>query len=214
MKTSALLVAAVLAGCSSDPSMGTGSQTGNSIVAGRVMGDNGLPAASVPVALRPADWTPSQVAAANRIQYDTTDLDGSFRFQDVPADTYFVEARWKGKAWCQSIGVAGRPVEGMTANLRTQGRLECHVRYGEAVAGGRIELAGLDRSIQLPTTVFTEMRYTIDSLPPCLLTLRIRSNKTNSVIWETPVRIGSDSTTKVEYAPSADANGSSGKDAE
>ena len=200
MKTSIVLALALLASCSSDLSSGTGSQTGNSIVAGRILtADSTNPAGTV-VYLRPLDWTPSQAVDSNSLLKTTLDSDGNFVFREVPPKTYRIEARRGDHGWSKTVkATAGSHSIAPTGTLVGQGRLMCEVHMNDTLVEGRIELYGLDRSIRLPAFASGEWKYLIDSLPVGLQTVRIWSAKTNSVIANLPIRIEPYFTASIEY---------------
>jgi hypothetical protein len=210
MKTGLFLFVAFLAGCSSDPSTGTGSQTGNSIVAGRIAASDSMPAGTT-VYLRPLNWTPSQAVDSNYLRTTTTDSNGDYVFRDVPVDTYRIEARRRTKGWSKTVSTM--PAMVTTAplgTLVTVGRLVGEIELNDSLKGAVVELYGLDRSFTIPANGIcplppdepgesNECTFAFDSLPVGLQTVRIWSTKTNSVICDLPVRIGADSVSKVEY---------------
>lgn len=199
MKTRLLLLVALLAGCSSDPSTGTGSQTGNSIMAGRILDSLNQAVPGTQVTIRPLSWTPSRMAAAGSIQTGVTDDSGRYEFQ-VPVDTYRIEARSMSRGWSRTVKVG----EGDTAKvpdgtIQKWGRLFVEVELCDTILGGELYFYGLDRSVQIPDTGAKEWKHLVDSLPVGLQTICLWSKKTNSVIINLPVRIGPDSTSKIEY---------------
>lgn len=200
MKTAIVLLAAILAGCSSDPSMGTGSQTGNAIVAGRLANGGASPLAGTKVYLRPLDWTPSQPVDSSCQRVTQLDSTGRFAFRDLPPRTYRLEARGRNLGWSRTVtAVSGSTAPITDGVLRPMGRLNLHISMTEPLFGAEIELYGLDRSYPLPTSGIAEYRFWIDSLPSGLHTIRLWSPRTNSVIANLPVRIGPDSISRVEY---------------
>jgi hypothetical protein len=207
MKTGWALLLALLAGCSSDPSTGTGSQTGNSIVAGRIAVTDTTPAGTT-VYLRPLNWTPSQAVDSNYLRTTTTDSNGDYVFRDVPVDTYRIEARRRTKGWSKTVSTM--PAMVTTAplgTLLTVGSLHGEIELSDSLKGALVELYGLDRSFTIPVSGIcpipsddsNECSFAFDSLPVGLQTVRIWSAKTNSVICDLPIRIGADSVSKVEY---------------
>lgn len=200
MKIRMMLIAAIVAGCSSDPSMGTGSQTGNAIVAGRISNSGTSPLAGTKVYLRPLDWTPSQPVDSNCQRSTQLDSTGVFAFRDVPPRTYRLEARGRNLGWSRTIKAASGSTTPLSDGvLRPMGRLNLHIAMADSLFGALVELYGLDRSYPLPTSGIAEYRFWIDSLPSGLHTIRLWSPKTNSVIANLPVRIGPDSISRVEY---------------
>jgi hypothetical protein len=206
MKTGLAILCALLAGCSSDPSTGTGSQTGNSIVAGRILKTDStqtgttMPVAGISVCLRPLEWISGSAADPSSLQTTVTDTAGNYRFPNPPPSTYRIEARDTGRGWSRTVKVVGQDTTLVPdGTVQKWGRLFVEVEWNDTVRGGELYFYGLDRSVQLPDTGTKEWKHMVDSLPVGLQTIRLWSTKTNSVIVNLPVRIGPDSTSKIEY---------------
>jgi len=191
----------LVAACSSDPSAGTGSQTGNAIMAGRILSTDTTKVAGTLVTIRPLSWTPTQTVRANSIQSTLADSNGDYVFRNVPLDTYRIEAVKNHHGWSRTVRASTDSAKVPAGTLGHLGKLLCEVEMTDTVAGGVVELYGLDRFWQLPVT-FTpgaELKFVFDSLPPGLQTVRIWSPSRKAVLCDLPIRIGPDSTSKVEY---------------
>lgn len=200
MKRFIVLVALVLGSCALDRETGTGSQTGNSIVAGRIATGDMSPPVDAKVHLRPLDWTASQPADSNRLRSTQLDSTGSFVFAEVPSGTYRLEAKKGKKGWSRTVRVLpGTHLSIPTGTLAGTGTLLCEVRLSDSTRGARIELYGLDRWDTLPSAGSSEITSSFTDLPVGLQTVRIWSKTRSVVLANLPVRIGPDSTSKVEY---------------
>ncbi len=185
-------------GCDSQQVAGTGSQTGNSVVAGRIAPTDSVKNVSgVTVYLRPLRWTVGQGVPARGLDSTWTDAFGNYRFDSVPADTYRVEARRPGYGWSRTVRAYSPTVIVNTGSLQRWGRLTVEVNLSDSTWGGRLELYGLDRSVLLPDTGKSEIKVVFDSLPVGLQTLRIWSH--DSSFCDAAVRIGPDSTSSMDY---------------
>jgi hypothetical protein len=191
----------LFAGCESRLSDGTGSQTGNSVVAGRIAPSATAPQVSkVKVFLRPLSWTSGQNAATGSLQSTFTDSAGNYRFFDVPADTYRIEAALDQLGWSRTV----RAHEGATHTvpagfLLAKGHLVLKLNFSDTLRGGRVEFYGLDRYKIIPESVTREMVIRFDNLPVGLQTVRVYLPTLANVFCETPVRIGPDSVSTIEY---------------
>lgn len=192
---------AIVASCSSDPSTGTGSQTGNAVMAGRILSTDGTKVEGTVVTIRPLNWTPTQSAKANAIQTTLADTAGAYVFVNVPLDTYRIEAIKEHRGWSRTIRATRDSAKVPSGTLGHLGRLLCEVEMNDTVAGGVVELYGLNKFWQLPATYTPgqELKHLFDSLPPGLHTVRIWSPSRKAVISDLPVRIRPDSMAKVEY---------------
>lgn len=185
------------AGCQSEPMAGTGSQTGNSVVAGRVLASApDSSTAPIEVFLRPLRWTRGQSVAAGELQHTTTDASGNYRFVDVPPNLYRIEAVRDELAWSRTIRALCDTNHAPTGRLAAKGRVVVELLFTEAIRGGRIEFYGLDRALDIPDTSASELRLTIEGLPVGLQTLRVYLPDQAKVYCQTPVRIGPDSTSR------------------
>jgi hypothetical protein len=199
---STLLSLLFFAGCESRVSDGTGSQTGNSIVAGKIAPSDSLSTgASIQVFLRPLSWTSGQNAAQGGLQSTFTDSQGNYRFYDVPADNYRIEATRDALAWSKTV----RAFEGATnyvptGYLKSRGHLILNLDFADTLRGGRIEFYGLVQSRTLPETVVGKIAMRFDNLPVGLQTVRVFLPTLSSVYCETPVRIGPDSVSVIDYS--------------
>jgi hypothetical protein len=185
-------------GCDTQRVAGTGSQTGNSVVAGRMLpSDSVKTVAAVRVFLRPLSWTSGQVASSGALDSTWTDSVGNFRFADVPPDTYRVEARAPGFGWSRTVRADAPEVRIPADSLLPLGSLVVEVDLSDTLWGGWLEFYGLDRSVPIPDSGTADIQLEFDSLPVGLQTLRIWTH--DSTYCDAPVRIGPDSTTKLDY---------------
>ncbi|HXP91647.1 MAG TPA: carboxypeptidase-like regulatory domain-containing protein [Fibrobacteria bacterium] len=185
-------------GCDTQQVAGTGSQTGNSVVAGRVLpSDSVKTVAGVRVYLRPIAWTTGQAAVGGALDSTWTDSLGNFRFTDVPLDTYRVEARGSGYGWSHTVRADAPQVQVPADSLQPWGRLVVEIDLSDTVLGGRLEFYGLNRAQPIPDSGSSDIYVEFDSLPVGLQTLRIWAH--DSTYCDAPVRIGPDSTTKMDY---------------
>ena len=185
-------------GCDSQQVAGSGSQTGNSVVAGRIAPtDSVANVAGVRVYLRPLHWTVGQGVPPEGLDSTWTDALGNYRFDSVPADTYRVEARRPGYGWSRTVRADKPEVMVDTGGLLRWGRLVVDVELNDSTKSGWLEFYGLARSLKIPDTGKTEFKVTFDSLPVGLQTLRIWSH--DSSFCDAAIRIGPDSTSSMDY---------------
>lgn len=186
-------------GCGSRQVAGTGSQTGNSVVAGRILASDSIPDPSnIRVFLRPLGWTSGQTAASGALDSTLTDAAGFYRFESVPSDTYRVEAAADRFGWSRTVRARGDSAVLPSVRLSRWGRLLVEVEVTDSIKGGRIEFYGLNRARMIPNTV-GEAKFVVDSLPVGVQTVRIYLPTLSRMFCEAPVRIGPDSTSKIEY---------------
>ena len=202
MKLRTLLPATLLVlclGCDSQQVAGTGSQTGNSVVAGRILPSDSVPnPAKVRVFLRPLNWTSGRQATLGALDSTFTDSLGYYRFAEVPFDTYRVEAVGSRWGWSHTVRSQGGYAEVQPGALRSWGRLKVSIEVTDTIRGGRLEFYGLDRVRLIPETN-GEVSIQIDSLPVGVQTVRIYLPTLSKMFCEAPVRIGADSLSKIEY---------------
>lgn len=201
MKRSAWYVglATLLLGCGSPQKVaGTGSQTGNSVVAGRVvLADSLTGAAGVPVFLRPIGWTRSDSATLQSVRHAKTDSLGYYRFDSVPLGGYRIEARDAARGWTRTLHAAGLPLELPKGFVQPFGSLRVELDPVDTILGGRLEIYGLDKSIAIPSSSTTDFYLRLDSLPPGLHTVRIWAR--HHVVCDAPVRILPGATTELDF---------------
>lgn len=185
-------------GCDSQQVAGTGSQTGNSVVAGRIApSDSVTSVGNVRIYLRPLHWTAGQAAPVGVVDSTWTDSFGNYRFESVLPDTYRVEARRAGYGWSRTVRAFAPVVFVDTGSLQRWGRLSVEVDLNDSVWGGRLEFYGLDKAVDIPAGSDSDITFHIDSLPVGLQTVRIWSH--DSSFCDAAVRIGPDSTTNLDY---------------
>jgi len=151
MKIHLLLVAAILAACGSDRVAGTGSQTGNSVVAGLILSPDSSAAMGVAVTLVPASWTAD--SSHDQLRSVVTDSMGGYRFDDVGAGVWRLESHGSDAALVRTLRVAsGRdstlpPLVGMPA-----GNLVVEVHLNDTLRAGTLEVLGTALSRSLKST--------------------------------------------------------------
>jgi len=188
----------LFAGCDTQQVAGTGSQTGNSVVAGRIVAlDTAKAVGKVQVFLRPISWTSGRTAPIGALDSTVADAAGNYRFVEVPLDTYRVEARAPGYGWSRTILVDAPQVQVPTDSLQLWGKLIVEIDLSDTVLGGRLEFYGLNRAMPIPDSGTDDIHVEFDSLPMGLQTLRIWAH--DSTYCDAPVRIGPDSTTNLDY---------------
>lgn len=171
----ALLLLPVLWACGNTQVAGTGSQTGNSVVAGRILtADSTKGAAGVTVYLRPLSWTSGQPAAAGALDSMQTDSEGKYQFTGVPHDTYRIEARYSDSGWSRTVRAVAAQNRVSEGALHKLGALNVEVDLTDSLRGGRLELYGLDRFVTIPDTGVEGkgIHLIFDSLPVGLQTVR------------------------------------------
>lgn len=202
MRLRTLLPASLLVlclGCDSQQVAGTGSQTGNSVVAGRILpSDSVQNPSNIRVFLRPLGWTSGHEAALGALDSTLTDSAGYYRFESVPRDTYRVEAAVDHFGWSRTVRASGDSSILPSIRLSHWGRLLVEVEVTDTIKGGYLEFYGLDRKRILPETA-GEIQLLIDSLPVGIQTVRIYLPTLSKMFCEAPVRIGPDSLSKIEY---------------
>lgn len=194
------LILAVFWGCDSQPYAGTGSQSGNAVVAGRieVSGTSRSPSL-VDVYLRPLRWTRGQATAPGALQRTTTDSSGNYRFLDVPPDLYRLEAARDQLGWSRTIRALSDTNRAPLGVLVSKGRVRIQLRFTEAIRGGRVEFYGLDRSVEIPTSASGDLEILVEDLPVGLQTLRVYLPQHALVYCQSSIRIGADSTSLIAY---------------
>jgi hypothetical protein len=186
-------------GCDSQQVAGSGSQTGNSVVAGRILPSDSISnPANLRVFLRPLGWTTGDKAAPGALDSTLTDSAGFYRFESVPSDTYRVEVAAQRFGWSRTVRARGDSTVLPSVRLSKWGRLLVEIEVTDTIEGGYLEFYGLNRMRILPRTS-GEFQFLIDSLPVGLQTVRIYLPSLSRMFCEAPVRIGADSTSKVEY---------------
>lgn len=163
MKRSTLLLCALLASCGADRVSGTGSQTGNSVVAGRLFGPDSDAVYNTRVHLRPAAWTADSTNA--RVRTIDTDSLGRFRFEDVEPGLWRIEAEHRRFAWARNVRL--RPGQDSTlppAYCSLPGTLMTEVHVNDSLRTGTLVVLGTNISRSLYTTD-DEIHLTITGLP-------------------------------------------------
>lgn len=153
---------ASLLGCGSDRTAGTGSQTGNSVIAGRILRADSTPAAGVAITLAPATWTAESTSI--RVKAIATDSTGTFHFEDVQTGLWRLEAHGSEAAIVRTMRLqAGR--DSVLPDLigRHPGNLVVEVHLDDTLRDGTLIVAGtaISRSLKTP---FYEIYLTLPGL--------------------------------------------------
>jgi hypothetical protein len=194
------MCALVVWGCESQPYAGTGSQTGNSVVAGRIAPTGSeTNASNVNVYLRPLKWTDGQAAAKGGLQRTTTDSMGNYRFVDVPPDIYRIEAVRDQLGWSKTIRTSSETNYAPVGVLVAMGRVRIKLHFTEPIRGGRVEFYGLDRFVEIPDSASGDMQLVVENIPAGLQTMRVYLPQHALVYCQSPIQIGADSTSVIEY---------------
>lgn len=168
---------ALLVACSSDKVAGTGSQTGNSVVAGRLLrADATTPDSGDSVVLKPAGWVGDSLDAAPRVV--RTDSLGWYRFEDVAPGVWFAESRDHRSGWGRTF----RVVEGRDTILPDAvpvgfGTLIVEVHLSDELKRGRMFVLGSSNAYSLlpnPPSA-REIFVTVPELSAGAHTLVVRS---------------------------------------
>jgi len=134
------------------------------------------------------------------LQSTFTDAEGNYRFYEVPADTYRIEASHDLLGWSKTV----RAFDGSTnfvptGYLKAKGHLVLKFDFNDTLRGGRVEFYGLAQSRTIPETVVDKITLRFDDLPVGLQTVRVYLPSLSNVYCITPVRIGPDSVSILEY---------------
>lgn len=155
-----LLGAILLVSCQADRSAGTGSQTGNSVVAGRILRADSLPARDVEVTLAPASWERSQGLVCR------TDSVGRYRFEDVDSGLWMLEARGFASGLVRTLRLkAGRDSLLPALVVRPTGTVVVEVHLDDTLRTGRLRVMGVAETRSLATSA-REVFQTYRELAP------------------------------------------------
>lgn len=196
MRPSIPLSILLLVACSDDRSAGTGSQTGNSVVAGMILlADSTTPAKNDTVFLKTATWTGDSDDVAPR--YTLTDSAGNFRFEDVAPGHWLLHSRNMMSGWMSRVQViAGRDTVVPTGRLQKLGRIAVTVELNDFLRyAGILCVLGLSETRKLHDLVPPGTRSfsdTITGVPPGERKLVIK-NAQDSVLLETHILVLPDS---------------------
>lgn len=164
MKRILSIAALLLVSCGSDRVAGTGSQTGNSIVAGRILRTDSTSASNIALTLAPASWLPD--SGDGMIRSTLTDSSGRYRFEGIPAGLWRLESCAHDAALTRVLRVApDRDSVLPTLVGRRHGNLVVEVHLDDTLRNAT--LAVLGGSIARPlTTSSYEIYVTLQGLPP------------------------------------------------
>jgi len=177
---------------------GTGSQTGNSVISGRIVtSDSTQPVAGVWVYLRPEGWTSGDSADPDALQAVRTDSTGNYRFSQAPRGRYRIEARNDGQGWSRTLDASSAAATLAAGALQGLGTLRVELDPSDTILGGKLQIYGLDRSIAIPAASDHDFYLAFDSLPPGLHTVRIWSH--GKVVADAPVRIHPGGSDTLDY---------------
>lgn len=173
MKTYLLLATALLAACGTDRTAGTGSQTGNSVIAGRILSPDSSAAMGVAVTLAPASWTGD--SSHVRLRSVVTDMYGAYRFDELDSGLWRLESHGSDAAVARTLRLqAGR--DSILPDLfgRMPGNLVAEVHLDDTLRAGTLIVAGTAISRSLKTS-FYEIYLTLPGLAPGYHCLYLRS---------------------------------------
>jgi hypothetical protein len=146
-------------------------ETGNSVVTGALLADDGSPAPGSVVMLVPGDYIPF-APGAKRVLFDTTGSSGQFAFDDIDSGTYTIQALGgmkRTRALVMGIRVSGRNLDTSVVPgtvLRKPGVLKVVLPQAADTAGGYIYVPGTTILYQLGSRIDT---IVLDSIPAALL---------------------------------------------
>ena len=191
---------AALTGCATGDGStiaGTGSQTGNTVVAGFILDSNASPVPGAHVSIRPLDWTASSTAWAGNCLRDTvTDSFGRYRFPNLPQGTYRILSTTHSGTSLLGVHAGTDSILSANSALSQPATLKGEIDLNDTTRGGRVEIYGVARSTTLPDTG-SETSFTLDKLPAGNLTLRLWSNRFQRVVLEIPVTLLPGKTTTI-----------------
>lgn len=191
MKRLPFLLLGILAACGTDRTAGTGSQTGNSVMAGRLLAADSTALSHEVVSLLPATWTAD--SSLSQIRTDTTDSAGRYRFEGVPSGIWRLDARERNTGWIRTLPIRAATDSTLpTFALRRNGYLKIEVMLDDSMRGGRVEIYGTTEKCPMPL-VGLEWEYDMGALPPGLHTLAM-IGRSGRVLREAGIRIIPDST--------------------
>jgi len=164
MKRLPLLLLAFLAACGADRTAGTGSQTGNSVMAGRILASDSTPLAMEEVTLKPATWTAD--SSVSQVREVLTDKSGRFQFTDLPAGLWRVESRYRYSAWARNVRIrTGQDSTLPTAICLATGTLVTEVHLNDTLRYGTLAVLGTSISKSL-YSAGGEVHLVVPELPP------------------------------------------------
>lgn len=172
MKYTTLMLALLLASCGPDRTAGTGSQTGNSIVAGRIVRADSTPASYIAVTLSPASWIPDSGDAMKRSM--VSDSVGSFRFDVVHPGLWRLESYGSGTAMVRTLRTqADRDSTLPPIVVRQTGNLVVEIHLDDTLRSGMLVVLGTSIARSLDTRNF-EIYVPLQGLAPGFQCLVIR----------------------------------------
>lgn len=164
MKIHLFLATALLAACGTDRTAGTGSQTGNSVIAGRILSADSTPAAGVAITLAPASWTPDSTSI--RLLAIASDSMGGFHFEDLRPGLWRLESHGSDAAIVRTLRLqAGRDSTLPDLVGKQPGNLVVEVHLDDTLRAGTLIVAGTAISRSLKTS-FYEIYLTLPGLAP------------------------------------------------
>lgn len=185
-----LTILLLLVACSDDRNAGTGSQTGNSIVAGRILlADSSTPAKNDSVFLKTSTWTGDSDDVP--VRSTLTDSVGNFRFEDVAPGNWLLHSRSMMSGWMSRVRVIpGRDTIVPTGRLQKLGSIAVTLGLNDYLKRVCVmHVLGLSESRPLSAAgaarTFTD---TITGIPPGEHKLVVRNDK-DSVLLETHILV-------------------------
>lgn len=151
---------ALLGSCASDPTSGTGSQTGNSVVAGRLLRADSSAASGVEVTLQAATWDTTRATTTLR-----TDAQGAFRFEQVPAGLWLFQSKGTSSSLARILRTNGRDTVLAALRGAATGNVVVEIHLNDTLRTGSLRVLGRTRTWSLATTS-REIYVTVAELPP------------------------------------------------
>lgn len=160
MKRVVLVGLACLVGCNEDRSAGTASQTGNSVVAGRILKSDSLPARNVEVTLTPATWGGYPTRSLR------TDSLGGYRFDAVDSGLWMLESHGDQTSVVRTLRLrAGRDSTLPPLFAKQEGAVVVEIHLDDTLRKAKLAVMGRDGSWTLASPGF-EVFVTIAELAP------------------------------------------------
>lgn len=173
MRATLLLLGLLLASCGSDRNAGTGSQTGNSVVAGRIVHADSTPASRVAVTMSPATWM--QDSGDGVARSTTTNSEGVYRFEGIPPGLWRLESYGSGTAMVRTLRTQADHDTTLPALVaKPTGNLVAEVHLDDTLRAGSLVVPGTAISRPLATFHY-EIYVTLQGLAPGEQYLVIRS---------------------------------------
>lgn len=196
MKHILYVAALLLVSCGSDRVAGTGSQTGNSVVAGRILRIDSSSASNIALTLTPASWIPD--SGDGMIRSTVTDSSGGYRFEGVAPGLWRLESCAHDAALTRVLRtVADRDSVLPPLVGRRHGNLVVEVHLDDTLRNASLALLGSSIAHPLATSYY-EIYVPLQGLSPGSHHLVLRS-KDGRVLREAGALVRSGMTDTIRY---------------